>query len=683
MKLTKYILPFVVTGFFLTACNDDEQLLGNPVIEYPDAANNAHFGDSLVFTVNASDIDVPLSTLKAQLYYGEEMVEETVIRTKESGKDYTGKIYVPYFANVPDGTATLKLILQNINFTITEQEYPVAITHPQFPYLTLQAEAQEGESEGVTYRLEPQGNNVYAYTGKLPQKVKGQIIAPKVGENGNELVFGYVNNVVEIGAESGIPFSNAKAGKYTISLNTYTFVASPFVVLKLNGTEFEAIDDNKSQVDLSLLKGQSISPEGFPNLEDWWIDTDFFTKNDDGSLTFNAISGDYRIIADQKLQYFRVEVLKNGVPASLGSDGSGALWVIGTDFGKPSMSSNETGWNTDKAVCMAPVADKVYQMTLVGGKTIKTTSTNFKFFGGAMSWNNEFKHDRLTSSSDIILVGDGNGHDDGNLYLAEGATLKDNIVYVFTVDMSAGVDNAVLSVKENGELPFEEKRIFLNGKKMDTNDNSLYHLTTSMAQGATVEFNTLDGLVDYYIDPDFFNFNQDEETISFVPVSGDYEITVNKTEKTIGAQRMNGNAPASLSNDGHGAIYVMGWGCGNPSLENQFGWDTGNAFGLAEISPKIYRFTAIAGPEKGSYLGQRIRTDYIGIKFFWQKGWGGEFGGDNNLTIATDSASLLKISDSGDINFVDGVQLDEGATYVLTIDLTNGNSNGVISLKKL
>lgn len=683
MKLTKYIFSLATIGLLLVACNDDSLNPGKPVIEYPDAVTQAYFGDSLTFTVKASDVEVPLSTLKAQLFFGEEMVEETVIRTKESGKDYTGKIFVPYFANVPDGTATLKLLLQNINFTITEQEYPVAISHPQFPYLTLLLDATESEDAATSYRMEPVGDNTYSITGKFPQKVTGKIVAPKVGDNGNELVFGYANNTVTIGGESSIPFSNLREGKYTITINTYTFETSPFTVLKLNGVELETIDENTSKVDLSLIKGQSLSVEGIPNFEDWWIDTDFFTKNDDGTLTFNAIAGDYRIIANQKLQYFRVEVLKDGAPASLENDGSGALWVIGADFGKPSLS-NETGWVTEKAVCMAPVADKVYQMTLVGGKTVRTTSVNFKFYGGAMSWDNEFKHDRLQSNSDMILVGDGTGgHDDGNLYLADSKTLQDNIIYVFTVDMTGGVDHAVLTVEEKGELPFEEKQLLVNGNKMTTSDNLIYTSTIQLSQGEEVEFSALDRLSEYFMDPDYFNFHTENESISFVPVAGDYEITVNKTEKTISAQRMDNGSPASLSDDGHGAIYMMGWGCGHPSLDYQFGWDTSKAFALAEIESKVYRFTAVAGPEHGSYISQRLRTDYIDIKFFWQKGWGGEFSGDNQLSLKNDGTeNLLKITDGGNINFADGVTLDEGATYVFTIDLTQGNNQGTISLKK-
>ena len=92
----------------MNSCNDDEFLPGNPSMEIKAENADALFGDSLPFTIKASDVDVPLSTLKAQLFYGEEQVSETVIRTKTSGSDYTGKIYIPYYANIPNGKATLK-----------------------------------------------------------------------------------------------------------------------------------------------------------------------------------------------------------------------------------------------------------------------------------------------------------------------------------------------------------------------------------------------------------------------------------------------------------------------------------------------------------------------------------------------------------------------------------------------
>lgn len=678
MKL-RYILPMaLVMPALLWSCKDDDEPFGNPVIDYRDAEESAHFGDSLAFTVNAADAEVPLSTLKAQLYYGDEMVEETVIRTKVSGQDYSGKIYLPYFANVPDGTATLKLVLQNINFTITEKEYPVKITHPDFPYLTLRDE------DGNEHRMEKTAADTYAVKGAFPQKMKAFIIAPKVGKNGNELIFGYENSQVKIGAESGIPFSSSRGGKFEVSLNTRTFAAAPFSVLKLNGYELEGIDDNTARVDLALSQGQTITPEGFSNFGDWWIDTDWFKRNDDGSLTFTAMGGNYRLIADQKLQYFRVETLLNGEPASLQGDGTGALWVIGADFGKPGVSSNETGWTTEKAVCMAPVADKVYQMTLVGGKTVKLNSTNFKFYGDAMSWGNEFKHDRLTANSSLIGIGDGDAHDDGNLYLLDGVTLKDNVIYVFRVDFTAGVANGVLTVTEEGEQPFEEKPVYLNGSKMTTGDNAIYTLVTDLAAGSNLDFNSVDGLADFYFDPDFLSYDADNDVITFLPVDGRYQVTLDKLNGVVSAQRFDGDSPAKLTADGHGAIYLMGWGAGSPSLDSQFGWEPAQAYGLAEVSPKVYRFTAQAGPEKGSAIGQRLRADYISVKFFWQKGWGDEFNPQKGtgLILAPGSEKLLKLNDDGNIELAAGVTLDTGATYELTVDLTSGNTAGVISLVK-
>lgn len=674
---TRYIIPaMMLLPAVLWSCSDDEPLTGAPQIDYRDATGTAHFGDSLPFTVNAADAEVPLSTLKAQLFYGDEMVEETVIRTKESGCDYTGKIYLPYFANVPDGTATLRLVLQNINFTVTEQEYPVKITHPDYPYLTLRTE------EGEEFRMEKTDADTYSVAGRFPQKLKAHVIAPKVGENGNEITFGYENTRVTVGGENPIPFASPRGGRFVIAFNTRSFEATPFSTLKLNGYELESVSETLAQADFTLARDQQIVPEGFANLNEWWIDPDWFDRNDDGSLTFKAMGGDYRIIADQKLQYFRVEKLSNGSPATLQSDGTGAVWAIGATFGKPGVSVNETGWVTEKAVCLAPVADKVYQMTLIGGKTVNTQSINFKFYGG-MSWDYEFLHTRITSTSDMVLVGDGNGHDDGNLYLADGVTLKENVIYVLTVDCTAGMDKAVLSVTEEGEQPFEEKPIQLNGVKMTTTDNVIYSLVTDMKQGGAVEFNTVDGLDEYYLDPDYFSYDLENDAITFLPVDGSYNIILDRLNATLSAQRYSGGSPASLSADGHGAIYLMGYGAGTPTLDNQFDWEPSKAYCMAEVSPCVYQFTGIAGPEHGSTMGQRLRYDYIGIKFFFQKGWGDEFSGSNNLTAAPGTEKMLTVTNSGDINLAPGFQMEEGATYRITVDLTAGNSAGVITMVKL
>lgn len=91
MKSLKYYLMALAGIAMLNACSDDDPVPGNPTMDFQAEPSSALFGDSLPFTIKASDADVPLSTLKARLYFSDEMVSETIIRTKVNGQDYTGK----------------------------------------------------------------------------------------------------------------------------------------------------------------------------------------------------------------------------------------------------------------------------------------------------------------------------------------------------------------------------------------------------------------------------------------------------------------------------------------------------------------------------------------------------------------------------------------------------------------
>ena len=115
--------------------------------------------------------------------------------------------------------------------------------------------------------------------------------------------------------------------------------------------------------------------------------------------------------------------------------------------------------------------------------------------------------------------------------------------------------------------------------------------------------------------------------------------------------------------------------------------NAGNNYSISEIAPKKYQFTGVAGPEHGSSIGQRFRYDYIGCKFFYQNNWGGKISKNNRLTVVESSKALIKVidegNDDGNIVLADGVTLEEGATYVLTVDLTAGNDKGTVSLEKI
>lgn len=447
MKKSIYIILALMGILTMNSCSDDEFLAGNPDMELMAGKVSALYGDSLPFTIKASDVDVPLSTLKARLFYGEELVSETVIRTKTSGEDYNGKVFVPYYPAVIDGRATLKFVLQNIHFTITEMEQQVVLSRPDFPYLTLV------DDKGEEYLMKKQSLYNYSVTGRFPQDLKAYFKTPKVGENGNELTFGWDNdNLVAEGRNvNPITFAGTESEAFEVTFNTLTYEVGPLQKVTFDGEDMVAVDATTFRIEKTLTQGQSITVGGI-ELNDWWINPDYFTKDDNGVLTFLPVDGKYRVMANVAQKYF---------------------WVT----------------------------------------------------------------------------------------------------------------------------------------------------------------------------------------------------------------RINGDNDASLSDDGHGALWLMGWGVGSPSLDYQFGWNEGNNYCMPEISSKKFQFTGVAGPERNSVFGQRFRFDYVSGKLFFQNGYGGEF---SQLTIADDgSRSLIKLTDSRNIELADGAQLEEGATYVLTVDLTAGNNNGVITFRKI
>ncbi len=440
MKIFKYILLSLFSIVLWTSCSDDdEKNPGNPVMDIKSEFSSAMFGDSLPFKINVSD-EVPLSTLKARVYYGEEMVSEVVLRTKTEG-EYNSKIYIPYLKDTPNGTAKLEFVLQNINFTITSKTYDLSVTRPVYPYLTFVTADKE-------YRMEHTSGYNYELTTALPQKIKGYIKSPTVTSIGNVMTFGWEDNAISHGSTNDITFSNLTAGTYTISFNTSDYSAAPFIVAyAINGTVMERIDDDNFKIDLSLTQGQEITVDGIDGFEEWWIDPDFFSANGD-KLVFNPITGKYRISADFKLKYLKVEVMSGNDLAGLNADGTGAIWIIGDSQGKPTFAN--TGWDPAKAICMAPMGNGKYKTSFVAGKTIKANAINFVFFQ-VKNWSPSFGPETLTVNSDLVLIGLGqtvNGVDKGNIALVKDKTLTEGKTYVFVIDVSAGIDKAVLTVEE-------------------------------------------------------------------------------------------------------------------------------------------------------------------------------------------------------------------------------------------
>lgn len=675
MKTLKYIALSLLVAASTTACKDDPELLTTdvgPEMTVVSADASGVYGGKVNFEVTMTD-RYALSTLKAQVFFDDEMVAEEVIRTKEDGT-YSGSVTLPFYKNIPDGDATLRLVGQNVRFGTTTVERSLAVSRPKPAYLTFVL----GDAE---YRMEPTGNDYeYAVTDDFPQKPQGYIATPELDASGSVVTFGYDSESGGVVADStdAIPFANSNAGEFTISFNLLTFEGSPFIKLLFGETEMTMVDNDNYSIVTTLTKDRTYTLTGVSDFADWDVDRDFFERadaSDPETLTFLPMTGMYKVTANFKHSYLRIEAMKSATElATLGDDGSGAIWAIGgMDVGKPTLK-NAASWSPeDGGMCLARVADKKYQLTLVAGISLNASSFDFKFFH-QKTWGGEFGGDDITTASDIVKISDS-----GNLGLAEGKTLDLGGIYRFTVDITGGNKAAVLTVEKVGEQQLPPADITVNGTPMTQLDVDNYQLDIDLTQGQTLTLGGADAFIPAWINPDFFEAAS-ATSVKLVPVTGKYRITANLATRVIDALVLNadGSGLATLGDDGHGAVYFIGYGIGSPAAVNEPGWTTEKGVCVPESAPGIYTMTAQAGLEGSTTLGQRFRVSGWSGKFFRNRGWDGM----GTFTLAPGAGAFFSIAGDGNIEIASGVTLEEGATYCLTLDVTAGNDKPVLSMVK-
>ncbi len=675
MKTLKYIALSLLAAACTTACKDDPELLTTDVgPEMTAVSSDASgvFGGKVGFEATMTD-RYALSTLKAQIFFDDEMVAEEVIRTKSDGT-YSGSVALPFYKNIPDGDATLRLVGQNVRFGTTTVERSLAVSRPKPAYLTFVL----GDAE---YRMEPTGNDYeYAVTDDFPQKPQGYIATPELDASGSVVTFGYDSESGGVVADStdAIPFANSNAGEFTITFNLLTFEGSPFIKLLFNDAEMTMVDNDNYSIVTTLTQNQTYTLTGVSDFADWDIDRDFFERadaSDPEALTFLPMTGMYKVTANFKHSYLRIEAMKSATElATLGDDGSGAIWAIGgMSVGKPTLK-NAASWSPeDGGMCLARVADKKYQLTLVAGISLNASSFDFKFFH-QKTWGGEFGGGDITTASDIVKISDS-----GNLGLVEGKTLDLGGIYRFTVDITGGNTAAVLTVEKVGEQQLPPADITVNGTPMTQLDVDNYQLDIDLTQGQTLTLGGADAFIPAWINPDFFEAAS-ATSVKLVPVTGKYRITANLATRVIDALVLSadGSGLATLGDDGHGAVYFIGYGIGSPAAVNEPGWTTEKGVCVPESAPGIYTMTAQAGLEGSTTLGQRFRVSGWSGKFFRNRGWDGM----GTFTLAPGAGAFFSIAGDGNIEIASGVTLEEGATYCLTLDVTAGNDKPVLSMVK-
>lgn len=672
MKILKYIALPLLAIATMVGCKDDPELRvtdQGPQMNVVAVDAEAYFGSNIHFEVSMNDVR-PLSTLKAQLFFDEEMVAETVIRTKTNGT-YEGTVLVPFAAEIPDGTAKLALVGQNIEFGLTTIEKEVAVYRPQPEKIYFVSGDQE-------YEMARQSGYLYSVTAEFPQKPKGYFRTDELDVDGTVATFGWKSGAIAWDSTADIPLSNAVAGEYPITFDMFSFEATPFLKLMFAGSELGLRDGSDSQyvAAVALKQGETYTLEGL-DISAWTIDPDWFTSNGDGSMVCNVIDGYYLVQFDTAAEYVSAMTCDAaGVPAMFDTaTGKGALYLVGEGLGKPNLAG-APGWVPEKGLCLAPVAADTHQITAIAGLSMKADGINFKFFGQNNGWGPvELKGDMLSCTSDLILVGQGvDGYDSGNVYLQEGKTFEPGGVYTFTLTWNGGT--GTFAVEKVGQVELPKEDLTINGQLLEQIDAANYAGVFELKQGDMLVPGGFGDLAAWYADTNYVSLTA--QGLQFLPMDGYYKISVNTDAKMVLFKRVNADGTdATLADDGSGAIWLMAWGIGIPSLDFQFAWNPGAAYCMPEVRPGVYQLIGTAGPENGSSLGQYFRYDYLSFKYFHQNGWGGEMTAENT-TLVSDLVAV-----KGNLELADGVQLVENNVYCLVIDASAGKDNVVVTFEEV
>lgn len=353
---------------------------------------SATFGEAVDFTVTAAEA----TNVTAALIKDGKQLSSVTIREAQAGV-FAGSFAVPYAKNMAGGEYDVMFMAMGSGSNRAEKTVKISLAHPEFASVAFVAGSEKYELAA--------SENVWSYTGALPASLAGYFEAKTVA--GAVCNFGGKNvDNVEFGSTSAIAlYSYAEAiPEGTISFDVVSFqVKYPLEALYVVVPE-TADAAYPGTIDVDFKKGQIVA---FAGLGDLWVDIDFFDNNGDGTYTFRAEGGKYRLTNQADWGSLRTERLSdNGDLGQFRWDEMGnittneAIWVLGNyNFGKPNMRETRPGrnfsdWETYDGYCMAKIDDYKYQVTL---RVYNYAS--WKFFQTKLDWGDIYSANYDTANS--------------------------------------------------------------------------------------------------------------------------------------------------------------------------------------------------------------------------------------------------------------------------------------------
>jgi hypothetical protein len=320
-----------------------------------------------------------------------------------------------------------------------EKTLKIALAHPTFTSVDFVA-GSDRFALSSSDAASPLEAYTWSYVGKLPAALSGYFEAKTA--DGSVYSFGGSNvDNIEFGNTTAVALYNYES---EILEGTITFDVKSFQVkypLEAMWVEVPETTDPAypGTTDVEFKKGQVVSFAGLGNL---WVDIDFFDNNGDGTYTFRAEGGLYRLTNQADWGSLRIERL-SATTGDLGTftwDEMGnitsneAIWCLGNyNFGKPDKRAVRDGrifsdWETFDGYCMAKIDDYKYQITL---RVYNYAS--LKFFQTKLNWGDIYSANYDTANStfeNCYLISTAGS--DGNIQQGQGITDPNKFEYPTT-----------------------------------------------------------------------------------------------------------------------------------------------------------------------------------------------------------------------------------------------------------
>ena len=390
-KIISIMAAAVAIALAAVSCQKTPEAVALEISAYT-MGESATFGEAVDFTVTAAEA----TNVTAALIKDGKQLSSVTIREAQAGV-FAGSFAVPYAKNMAGGEYDVMFMAMGSGSNRAEKTVKISLAHPEFASVAFVAGSEKYELAA--------SENVWSYTGALPASLAGYFEAKTVA--GAVCNFGGKNvDNVEFGSTSAIAlYSYAEAiPEGTISFDVVSFqVKYPLEALYVVVPE-TADAAYPGTIDVDFKKGQIVA---FAGLGDLWVDIDFFDNNGDGTYTFRAEGGKYRLTNQADWGSLRTERLSdNGDLGQFRWDEMGnittneAIWVLGNyNFGKPNMRETRPGrnfsdWETYDGYCMAKIDDYKYQVTL---RVYNYAS--WKFFQTKLDWGDIYSANYDTANS--------------------------------------------------------------------------------------------------------------------------------------------------------------------------------------------------------------------------------------------------------------------------------------------